>query len=69
MAWYYRKGNNFFEVVGDRLYPMNADIYHKKTGRYYVGYRNEKGKYAVHEIDATFKIISDAKCWKCCRRL
>lgn len=43
------KGDRFYEVVGDRLFPMNADIYHKESGRYFVGYRNELGRYAVHE--------------------
>ena len=43
------KGENFFEIAGDELYPMNADIYYKEAGRYYVGYRNEKGRYTVYE--------------------
>lgn len=43
------KGDTFSEVVGDRLYPMNADVYHKEGGRYYVGYKNVKGKYTVYE--------------------
>ena len=43
------KGNKFYEVVGDKLYEMNADIYHKEGGKYYVGYKNEKGKYKVYE--------------------
>lgn len=34
------KRNVFFEVVGDVLYPCNADIYHKEAGKYYVGYKN-----------------------------
>jgi hypothetical protein len=45
------KGNKIFQVVGDRLYPMNSDIYHKDRGKYYVGYRNDKGRYAVHQKD------------------
>lgn len=40
---------DFFEVVGDKLYPLNADIYYKKSSKYYVGYKNENGKYAVYE--------------------
>ncbi len=43
------RGRSFFEVVGDELYPMNADIYHKEAGRYYVGYRSEEGRYTVYE--------------------
>jgi ribonuclease BN (tRNA processing enzyme) len=42
------KGGEFFEVVGEELMPLNADIYHKEDGRFYVGYRNEKGRYAVY---------------------
>ncbi len=45
------KGSEFFEISGDKLYPMNADIYHKENGRYYVGYRNDNGKYIVYEKD------------------
>jgi hypothetical protein len=41
------KGKDFFELVGGRLYPMNADIYHKEEGRYFAGYRNEMGAYTV----------------------
>jgi len=43
------KGKKFFEIVGDKLYPMNADIYYKEDGRYLVGYRNEEGSYIVYE--------------------
>jgi ribonuclease BN (tRNA processing enzyme) len=43
------KGKSFFEVVGSKLYPLNADIYHKESGRYFVGYKNEKGRYMVYE--------------------
>ena len=51
-------GKDFFEVVGDILYPMNADIYHKEAGRYYVGYKNEIGKYAVHEKGGLLRLSS-----------
>ncbi len=43
------KGKEFFEIVGQRLYPMNADVYYKEDGRYLVGYRNEKGSYTVYD--------------------
>ena len=43
------KGKVFFEVVGDTLYPCNADIYHKEAGKYYVGYKNTEGMYTVYE--------------------
>jgi ribonuclease BN (tRNA processing enzyme) len=45
------KGKKFSEIVGDKLYPMNADIYYKENGRYLVGYRNEKGSYTVYDKD------------------
>ncbi len=40
-----------FEIVEGKLYPMNADIYHKDGGRYYVGYRSKKGRYVVYRKD------------------
>ncbi|NOZ26336.1 MAG: hypothetical protein GXO94_09645 [Nitrospirae bacterium] len=49
-------GDEFFEVVGDGCYPMNADIYHKEDGRYFVGYRNENGKYGVYEKDGLLSL-------------
>lgn len=53
------KGNRFFEIVGDRLYPMNADVYHKESGRYYVGYRNEKGGYMVYDRAGILRISGE----------
>lgn len=53
------KGNEFFEKVGDRLYPMTADIYHKEAGRYYVGYKNEKGKYTVYEKEGILRLSNE----------
>jgi len=41
--------DTFFEVVGDRLLSMNADIYHKEGGRFFVGYRNDSGSHTVYE--------------------
>jgi hypothetical protein len=43
------KGKKFFEIVGDKLYPMNADVYYKEDGRFLVGYRNERGSYTVYD--------------------
>jgi len=53
------KGNSFFEVVGDDLYPLNADVYHKEGGKYYVGYRHEHGRYAIYEKDGILGIAHD----------
>ena len=52
-------GSRFFEVVGDDLYPMNADIYHKESGKYCLGYKNEKGKFAVYEKDRLLELSGD----------
>lgn len=45
------KGNKFYEMVGEENCEMDADIYHKEGGKYFVGYRYEKGKYTVYEKD------------------
>ncbi len=49
-------GEDFFEVVGDRVYPLNADIYHKEAGRYYVGYKNPEGAFSVCEQDGLLSL-------------
>lgn len=53
------KGKKFFEVVGNKLYPMNADVYHKEGGRYYVGYKNKTGNYGVYERDGFLALSKD----------
>ena len=53
------KGKKFFEIVGDELYPMNADIYHKEAGKYYTGYKNDKGRYTVYEKDGLLGLSAD----------
>ena len=55
------KGKRFFEIAGDAFYPMNADIYYKEAGRYYVGYRNEKGRYTVYEKDRLLELSGGGK--------
>jgi len=42
-------GTSFAEVVGNELCKIDADIYHKEAGRYYAGYRNERGRHTVYE--------------------
>ncbi len=49
-------GDDFFEVVGDLLYPLNADIYHKEGGRYYVGYKNPQGAFAVYDQEGLLSL-------------
>jgi hypothetical protein len=53
------RGDKFFEVVGDSLYPMNADVYHKEAGRYYVGYKNQNGRYTVYEKAGRLSLSSE----------
>jgi ribonuclease BN (tRNA processing enzyme) len=43
------KKDNFYEMSGDELCRMNADVYHKENGKYFAGYRNDHGKYLVYE--------------------
>ncbi len=52
-------GDDFFEVVGESLYPFNADIYHKEGGRYYVGYRNQCGAFIVYEHEGLLTLAQD----------
>lgn len=52
------KGNRFFEDVSGTLYALNADIYIKDAESFYVGYRNENGKYEVYEKDGLLKVYS-----------
>jgi ribonuclease BN (tRNA processing enzyme) len=42
-------GGRYYEIVDGDLYPMNADVYHKEKGKYYVGYRDNEGPYTVYE--------------------
>ncbi|HDH53757.1 MAG TPA: hypothetical protein ENH24_04655 [Nitrospirae bacterium] len=53
------RGDTFFEMVGDKYYPMNADIYHKAGGRYFVGYKNEKGRYTVYEKNGLLSLSTE----------
>ncbi len=43
------KNNSFYEEVDGSLYPLNADIYCKDGEQFFVGYKNEQGKYLVRE--------------------
>lgn len=53
---YMIKGASFFEMVGEELYRLNADIYYKKGAQYFVGYRNDKGAYGVYEENSLLSI-------------
>jgi ribonuclease BN (tRNA processing enzyme) len=52
-------GNNFFEEVNGRRYPMNADVYMKSAEQFFVGYKNEKGKYTVYEKTGLLKLSEE----------
>ena len=53
------KGKRFFEVVGEKRYPMNADIYYKEARKYYVGYENKRGRYTVYEDRGLLRISAE----------
>lgn len=44
-------GDAFFEKVGDRLWLLDAAVYHKEEGRFYVGYKNPDGSGTVYIKD------------------
>lgn len=50
------QGKSFSEVVGDRLFPMDAAIYHKQEGKYFVGYKNPDGSATVYENDGILNL-------------
>ncbi|MEI6703348.1 MAG: hydrogenase maturation protease [Deltaproteobacteria bacterium] len=50
------RGMNFHEVVGDRLCRMDAAVYHKEKGKYFVGYKNPKGRVTVYENDGILNL-------------
>ncbi|HIJ87653.1 MAG TPA: hypothetical protein HPP97_08205 [Desulfuromonadales bacterium] len=53
---FFIQGRTFSEVVGDRLWPMNAAVYDKREGKYYVGYRNPNGAATVYENDGILNL-------------
>jgi ribonuclease BN (tRNA processing enzyme) len=50
------KDKTFSELVGTKLYPMDAAVYHKQNGKYYVGYRNPNGAVTVYENDGILNL-------------
>lgn len=52
------KENNFYERVDGRLLPMDADVYHREDGRYFVGYKNENGQYLVYEKEGVLGLVN-----------
>ena len=52
------QGEEFFEVVGNDLCRMDADIYHREAGKYFVGYRNERGKHSICEKNGLLDLMA-----------
>ena len=50
------QGRTFCEMVGDSWCPMNAAVYDKREGKYYVGYRNPSGATTVYENDGILNL-------------
>jgi ribonuclease BN (tRNA processing enzyme) len=48
--------NDVFEVVADKLWPMDAVVYHKEDGRYFVGYMNPGGLVTVYNNDGILNL-------------
>ncbi|MDD2308235.1 MAG: hypothetical protein PHH91_01485 [Desulfuromonadaceae bacterium] len=57
------QGDTFSEVVGEELFPMDAAVYHKQAGRYYVGYRNRNGSTTVYENEGILNLGGEW-CWE-----
>jgi hypothetical protein len=54
-------GGRIFEIVDKKLYPMNADVYHRDNERFYAGYRNKKGRYTVYEKNGLLTLSRDGE--------
>lgn len=50
------RGTSFSEVVGERRLILDAAIYHKQGGKYFVGYRNPDGGTTVYEHDGVLNL-------------
>ena len=50
------QGRSFSEVVKGEVLPMDAAIFHKQEGKYYVGYRNPDGAVTVYENDGILNL-------------
>lgn len=53
------EGEEILEIAGDKIYPMNADIYHKEARKYWVGYKNDNGRYTVYKKEGLLSISKD----------
>lgn len=55
------KGDEFYEMVDGKTRALDADIYHREEGRYFVGYRNRGGKYLIYEEEGLLGITFNDK--------
>lgn len=53
---FFIEGMEFREIVGEALFPMDAAVYHKEEGKYYVGYRNPHGATTIYEKDGVINL-------------
>jgi ribonuclease BN (tRNA processing enzyme) len=51
------KDGDFYELIKDRLYPFDADVYIRHFGCDYVGYKSKKGLYKVIEKDGLLGVV------------
>lgn len=56
---YRLSGGRFQEVVGDRCCPLDADLYHKNEGKFFVGYKSGKGNYSVYRQNGLLNLSPD----------
>lgn len=52
---------NYYEIVDNKAYINNADVYYKNNGSYFVGYKSNKGKFFVLEDNQGILKISKEK--------
>jgi hypothetical protein len=53
------KNGEFYEIVDGKALIIDADIYYRDGGRYFVGYKNEDGAYLIYEKDGILGISAD----------
>lgn len=58
------RDGTFREKVGDRLWPLDADVFHKEEGRFYVGYRNPDGAGMVCTSDGGIVTLGGEREWE-----
>jgi len=54
--YYIVRNGQVFEQVEGRDYRLDADVYHKADGKLFVGYKRDRGAYAVYEKDKVLSV-------------